>query len=74
MPSAHRIFLFHVPIFTVSRQLRESNPVLAKFINIGSASHKLLQKSGYAYGLLVGIAHSDRDREVRREFDFGTQI
>lgn len=37
---------------------------MAHFVSLGSAAHKLLNKSGYAYGTLVEIAHSPRDKEV----------
>lgn len=46
-------------------QLRETEPTLAHFVSLGTAAQKLLNKSGYAYGSLVRITHSDRDREVR---------
>lgn len=45
-------------------QLRESNPMMGHFVSLGLASQKLLNKSGYAYGSIVRITHSDRDKEV----------
>ncbi|CAN0288812.1 unnamed protein product, partial [Hapterophycus canaliculatus] len=50
-------------------ELRETEPTTAHFISLGTAAQKLLNKSGYAYGSLVGITHSDRDKEVRRRPD-----
>ncbi|CAM9811939.1 unnamed protein product, partial [Ectocarpus sp. 6 AP-2014] len=44
-------------------EVRESDPITAHFISLGSAAQKLLNKSGYAFGSLVGISHSDRDKE-----------
>ncbi|CAM9474744.1 unnamed protein product [Scytosiphon promiscuus] len=44
-------------------ELRETDPTMAHFISLGTAAQKLLNKSGYAYGSLVGITHSDRDKE-----------
>ena len=38
--------------------------MLAHFISVGLASQKLLQASGYAFGLVMGLSHSDRDKEV----------
>ncbi|CAB1121411.1 unnamed protein product [Ectocarpus sp. CCAP 1310/34] len=44
-------------------EVRESDPITAHFISLGSAAQKLLNKSGYAFGSLVRISHSDRDKE-----------
>ncbi|CAM9377201.1 unnamed protein product, partial [Laminaria digitata] len=44
-------------------ELRQSDPKLAHFVSLGLASHKMLQTSGYAFGTLVRISHSDRDQE-----------
>lgn len=44
-------------------ELRESNPTAYHFVSLGSAAQKLLNKSGYAYGSIVRITHSDRDKE-----------
>eukprot|EP00752_Nemacystus_decipiens_P015595 g13918.t1 len=48
-------------------ELRESNPMLGHFVSLGSAAQKLLNKSGYAYGSIVRITHSDRDKELYGE-------
>lgn len=36
----------------------------AHFVSLGAAAQRLLNKSGYAYGSVVRVAHSDRDKEV----------
>eukprot|EP00904_Undaria_pinnatifida_P005705 jgi/Undpi1/2264/HiC_scaffold_13.g05650.m1 len=41
--------------------------MLAHFISVGLASQKLLQASGYAFGLVMGLSHSDRDKEFGEE-------
>ena len=41
--------------------------MMGHFVSLGLAAQKLLNKSGYAYGSIVRIAHSDRDKEVKRE-------
>lgn len=50
--------------FVFPLQLRESDPMMGHFVSLGSAAQKLLNKSGYAYGSIVRITHSDRDKEV----------
>eukprot|EP00903_Cladosiphon_okamuranus_P010245 g9701.t1 len=45
-------------------ELRESNPRMGHFVSLGLAAQKLLNKSGYAYGSIVRITHSDRDKEL----------
>ncbi|CAM9964396.1 unnamed protein product [Pylaiella littoralis] len=44
-------------------ELRETDPMMAHFVSLGSAAQKLLNKSGYAYGSIVQITHSDSDKE-----------
>ena len=39
--------------------------MMGHFVSLGSAAQKLLNKSGYAYGSIEKIAHSDRDKMVR---------
>lgn len=41
--------------------------MMAHFVSLGSAAQKLLNKSGYAYGSIVQITHSDSDKEVQQE-------
>lgn len=55
-----------VPLLLPPPQLRQSDPTLGHLISIGSAAHATLRGSGYAFGKLVAIAHSDRDAEVRQ--------
>lgn len=44
-------------------ELRETDPILSHFHSLGMAAHRSLKKAGYAFGPLVGIKHSDRDKE-----------
>lgn len=39
--------------------------MLGHFVSLGLAAQKLLNKSGYAYGSIMRITHSDRDKEVK---------
>lgn len=45
--------------------------MMAHFVSLGSAAQKLLNKSGFAYGSIVRIAHSDKDKEVQQSSRLG---